>query len=231
MKQIKLITFDLDDTFWDIGPVIINAELTTRKWLEEKVGEVDWGNMESFLALRKDLAEKDSSLYWDLGKLRREIFRVKLAPITSNEKELNDLVEESFNYFLDKRHEIIFYDGVIDALKDLSTRYELGVLTNGNADINRLNIGEYFKFSVSSVDVQSNKPDKGHFQKALDLSGLSANEVLHIGDHQINDVVGAINTGMKAIWFNKEGVDWEQEYMMPKEISDWYNYKIIDEIS
>jgi len=231
MKQIKLITFDLDDTFWDIGPVIINAELTTRKWLEKKVGEVDWGNMESFLALRKDLAEKDSSLYWDLGKLRREIFRVKLAPITSNEKELNDLVEESFNYFLDKRHEIIFYDGVIDALKDLSTRYELGVLTNGNADINRLNIGEYFKFSVSSVDVQSNKPDKGHFQKALDLSGLSADEVLHIGDHQINDVVGAINTGMKAIWFNKEGVDWKQECLRPKEISDWYNYKIIDEIS
>ena len=231
MKQIKLITFDLDDTFWDIGPVIINAELTTRKWLEKKVGEVDWGNMESFLALRKDLAEKDSSLYWDLGKLRREIFRVKLAPITSNEKELNDLVEESFNYFLDKRHEIIFYDGVIDALKDLSTRYELGVLTNGNADINRLNIGEYFKFSVSSVDVQSNKPDKGHFQKALDLSGLSADEVLHIGDHQINDVVGAINTGMKAIWFNKEKVDWEQEYLKPKEISDWYNYEIIDEIA
>ena len=231
MKQIKLITFDLDDTFWDIGPVIINAELTTRKWLEKKVGEVDWGNMESFLALRKDLAEKDSSLYWDLGKLRREIFRVKLAPITSNEKELNDLVEESFNYFLDKRHEIIFYDGVIDALKDLSTRYELGVLTNGNADINRLNIGEYFKFSVSSVDVQSNKPDKGHFQKALDLSGLSADEVLHIGDHQINDVVGAINTGMKAIWFNKEEVNWEQEYSKPREISNWYNYEIIDEIS
>mgnify|MGYP003315562437 FL=1 len=144
---------------------------------------------------------------------------------------MNDLVEESFNYFLDKRHEIIFYDGVIDALKDLSTRYELGVLTNGNADINRLNIGEYFNFSVSSVDVQSNKPDKGHIQKALDLSGLSANEVLHIGDHQINDVVGAINTGMKAIWFNKEGVDRKQECLRPKEISDWYNYKIIDEIS
>ena len=58
MQKIKLITFDLDDTFWDIGPVIINAELSTRKWLEEKVGEVDWGNMESFLALRKELAEK-----------------------------------------------------------------------------------------------------------------------------------------------------------------------------
>ena len=134
MKKIKLITFDLDDTFWDIGPVIINAELSTRKWLEKKVGAVEWGDMESFLALRKDLAEKDQSFYWDLGKLRREIFRVKLAPITSNEKELNSLVDESFKYFLDKRHEIIFYDGVINALKDLSTRYQLGVLTNGNAD-------------------------------------------------------------------------------------------------
>ena len=146
MKKIKLITFDLDDTFWDIGPVIINAELSTRKWLEKKVGAVEWGDMESFLALRKDLAEKDQSFYWDLGKLRREIFRVKLAPITSNEKELNSLVDESFKYFLDKRHEIIFYDGVINALKDLSTRYQLGVLTNGNADINRLNIGEYFEY-------------------------------------------------------------------------------------
>jgi putative hydrolase of the HAD superfamily len=231
MKKIKLITFDLDDTFWDIGPVIINAELSTRKWLEKKVGAVEWGDMESFLALRKDLAEKDESFYWDLGKLRREIFRVKLAPITSNEKELNSLVDESFKYFLDKRHEIIFYDGVINALKDLSTRYQLGVLTNGNADINRLNIGEYFKFSVSSVDVKSNKPDRGHFQKALDLSGFSADEVIHIGDHQINDVVGALNLGMKAIWFNKNGATWEQESPQPKEISDWNNYKLIEEIA
>ena len=231
MKKIKLITFDLDDTFWDIGPVIINAELSTRKWLEKKVGAVEWGDMESFLALRKDLAEKDQSFYWDLGKLRREIFRVKLAPITSNEKELNSLVDESFKYFLDKRHEIIFYDGVINALKDLSTRYQLGVLTNGNADINRLNIGEYFKFSVSSVDVKSNKPDRGHFQKALDLSGFNADEVIHIGDHQINDVVGALNLGMKAIWFNKNGATWEQESPQPKEISDWNNYKIIEEIA
>ena len=231
MKKIKLITFDLDDTFWDIGPVIINAELSTRKWLEKKVGAVEWGDMESFLALRKDLAEKDQSFYWDLGKLRREIFRVKLAPITSNEKELNSLVDESFKYFLDKRHEIIFYDGVINALKDLSTRYQLGVLTNGNADINRLNIGEYFKFSVSSMDVKSNKPDRSHFQKALDLSGFSADEVIHIGDHQINDVVGALNLGMKAIWFNKNGATWEQESPQPKEISDWNNYKLIEEIA
>lgn len=79
--------------------------------------------------------------------------------------------------------------------------------------------------------MKSNKPDKGHFQKALDLSGCDANEVLHIGDHQINDVVGALDSGMKAIWFNKDKVDWEQKLSKPAEISNWYNYKIIDEMA
>ncbi len=36
MTKIKLITFDLDDTFWDIRDTIINAEMNSRKWSEDK---------------------------------------------------------------------------------------------------------------------------------------------------------------------------------------------------
>ena len=43
MRDIKLITFDLDDTFWDIGPPIIKAEKETRHWLNEKVPGINWG--------------------------------------------------------------------------------------------------------------------------------------------------------------------------------------------
>ena len=38
MNRIKLITFDLDDTFWDISPVIIKAELSTRDFIEKHFG-------------------------------------------------------------------------------------------------------------------------------------------------------------------------------------------------
>ena len=38
MPKIELITFDLDDTFWDIKTVIIAAEKNYRQWLEAKVG-------------------------------------------------------------------------------------------------------------------------------------------------------------------------------------------------
>ena len=44
-KSIKVITFDLDDTFWDITPVIIRAEVETRKWVEQRLdSDIEWGN-------------------------------------------------------------------------------------------------------------------------------------------------------------------------------------------
>ena len=50
--KYKLITFDLDDTFGDIAPVIIKAEMDTRKWLHKEVGEIEWGSMSDFLGIR-----------------------------------------------------------------------------------------------------------------------------------------------------------------------------------
>ena len=58
-----------------------------------------------------------------------------------------------------------FYEDVITVLEKLSAQYKLGVLTNGNADVNKLGIGHLFDFSVSSMDVKSNKPAQGHFVK------------------------------------------------------------------
>ena len=60
---------------------------------------------------------------------------------------------------------------MINVLEKLSSQYKLGVLTNGNADVNKLGIGHLFDFSISSMDVKSNKPNKGHFIKARELSG------------------------------------------------------------
>ena len=125
----------------------------------------------------------------------------------------------------------MFYDGVIDALEALSKEYELGVLTNGNADIKRLGIDKYFNFSISSADVKSNKPEEGHFKKALSNSKLLPQEVIHVGDHQINDVTGALNAGMHAVWFNKDAAEWAQNYNQPTTFSDWYNYQKIEELS
>ena len=77
-KTIKMITFDLDDTLWNNRPTIVNAEFETRKWIEDKVGNVEWGDFESFLELRELLIKEDESNKWDISKLRKEIFKKKL---------------------------------------------------------------------------------------------------------------------------------------------------------
>ena len=148
MKEIKLITFDLDDTLWDNVPTIKRAEIDTRRWIEDRVGKIEWGDFNDFLSLREKLIKKDPVIEWDISKLRKEIFRKKLEHVSP--KNLRDeIVEEAFNIFINKRHEVKLFDGVESALSLLSSKYSLGVLTNGNADVYKFNIGKYFKFAIS----------------------------------------------------------------------------------
>ena len=230
--KYKLITFDLDDTFWDIAPVIIKAEKDTRAWLQKTVGEIEWGSMSDFMGIREDLIKVMPSLEWDIGLLRKEIYKQKLKNIVPNESERNELINTAYSMFLEKRHEVIFYDGVYDAIEKLSKKYYLGILTNGNADIFKYDIGRFFDFSISSFDVQDNKPNKPHFESAKNkYENISYEEIIHIGDHQINDVYGAYHLGMKAIWFNNMNNEWDQSFDKPDELSHWNDCtKLIEEI-
>ena len=228
-EKIKLITFDLDDTLWDNRPTIINAEVFTRKWIEDKVGVINWGDFNDFLSLRDDLIKKDKSIAWDISKLRKEIFKIKLSHIKP-EAFKNEIVDKAFKIFLSKRHEVSFFDGVEESIKELSKRFTLGVLTNGNADIYKFDIGKYFKFSISSLEAKESKPNRAHFELALNkMDAISFDNMLHIGDHQVNDIYAAYALGIDCIWFNNNQ-KWQQTFKKPEEFSDWKNLnKIIRE--
>ena len=220
-KQIRVITFDLDDTLWDNVPTITKAEIETRKWIENKVGKIDWGDLNDFLNLREELIKEDVSIKWDISKLRKEIFRRKLVHITP-EKYRNKLVEDAFAVFISRRHEVKLFDGVEIALKQLSKNFLLGVLTNGNADIFRFNIGKYFSFSVSSLEAKNSKPNRAHFDKAIEImENITFDEILHIGDHQVNDILAAYNLGIESLWFNNNESTWDQNFPKPDEFSSW----------
>ena len=61
-NKIKMITFDLDDTLWDNKPTITNAEIKTREWIEDRVGAIEWGDLNDFLQIREALIRKDKSI-------------------------------------------------------------------------------------------------------------------------------------------------------------------------
>ena len=229
-KKIKMITFDLDDTLWDNKPTITNAEIKTREWIEAKVGPIDWGDLNDFLLLRESLISKDKSIAWDISKLRIEIFKEKMRGLASTH-DIKKLSEDAFSFFLKKRHEIELFPGVEDALRVLSETYTLGVLTNGNANIYKLSIGKYFEFSISSLEAKDSKPNKSHFELAKShLPNIKYSEMLHIGDHQINDIFGAHVLGIEVLWFNNTKALWEQNFEKPDQFHDWQSLaKIIEE--
>ena len=139
-------------------------------------------------------------------------------------KALNEFIEDAYIFFLGERHKVTFYEDVITVLEKLSSQYKLGVLTNGNADVHKLGIGHLFDFSVSSIDVKSNKPAQGHFVKARELSQVDYKNTLHVGDHPINDVLGARELGINTAWFNLNNQDWDIDENPPIQFNKWSQF-------
>ena len=113
---------------------------------------------------------------------------------------------------------------MIAVLEELSAEYKLGVLTNGNADVNKLGIGHLFDFSISSMDVKSNKPHIAHFVKAHELSQVDFKNTLHVGDHPVNDIVGARELGINTMWFNLNNLNWEIDDSPPIQFNKWSQF-------
>ena len=86
----------------------------------------------------------------------------------------------------------------------------LGVVTNNSTveqieKLRVLNIEGYFDTVVISEDVAVTKPDPKIFAIALERIGARPHETVFIGDNWTNDIVGAINAGLAAVWLSHDG--------------------------
>jgi len=95
----------------------------------------------------------------------------------------------------------------------------LGIVTNGEVlfqapKIQQLAIGQYLSTVVISEAVQVQKPDPRIFAHALAALGCAAVHTWFVGDHPINDVLGATAVGLQPIWLT--GVQpWPPEHPAP----------------
>jgi len=100
--------------------------------------------------------------------------------------------------------------GTGEVLRKLSGLYQLGVVSNGFADIQRrklssLGIERLFDCVVLSGELGIRKPDPRIFEEAMRLLGRLPTDCLYVGDNYQHDVVGAVNAGLRTCWFNRGG--------------------------
>ena len=210
--SIRLITFDLDDTLWDVAPVMNNAEHELRQWLSLNAPALGPVPIEHLWAVRKRLLSADPGLKYRLSELRRKILLHALQEAGYGLNQAQELAEGGFQVFLAARHKVTFFDGVHSTLERLAQHYTLGVITNGNADVARLGLADYFQFALSAEGLGVGKPEALPFTEALRRSGARAEQALHIGDHPSDDIAGARQAGWHAVWYNPQQKPWSGEH-------------------
>ena len=103
--------------------------------------------------------------------------------------------------------------GVRDLLEALRGRVKIGVVTNGPSARQR---GKLERFGIRpgdldalaiSEEVGATKPAPAIFALALRQLGVAPARATMIGDSWENDVLGALDSGMAAVWLNRYGLD------------------------
>ncbi len=206
---VAAVTFDLDFTLWDITGVIPHAEQVCHGLLEQRYPDVAGRyDVEGMRALRAELAREDPSIAHDVTALRRVALRRAGEEAGLVGAGLDAMVEEAFDVFLEARHAVTLYDDALPILRALAGRVPVGALTNGNADVARIGLGEYFDFALSAVELGAAKPSHLVFETVAGRAGAALHEVVHVGDDVLCDVYGAAQAGMQAVWLNRDGSEW-----------------------
>jgi putative hydrolase of the HAD superfamily len=205
MIATRVISLDLDDTLWPVGPVIASAETVLLDWLKARYPRaVRSHTLESMRAARARIAIQHPERSHDLTFLRRQALARQLAAVGYPES----LCDEAMEVFHEARNRVEFYDDVRPALARLRGAYRLFALSNGNADLVRCGIGHLFDGHVTAISAGAAKPDARIFAALAEMAGVSPAEVLHVGDDPLADVVGARQAGMQTVWLNRDSRTW-----------------------
>lgn len=212
MNNIRTITIDLDDTLWEIHPVIRRAELRLYEWLGENYPRI------TALYAPQDLSEVRSQVMveyldraHDLTFLRHTVLgRIGVAAGYGS-----DFIEEAFSVFDEVRNDVELFPEVIPTLEALGERFQIIAVTNGNANLETIGIRHLFDGVITAAMAGAAKPASQVFEMAVRAGGASKAETLHIGDQPLHDVEGARAAGLRTAWINRNGAEWPDEYARP----------------
>lgn len=207
--SIKLLTFDLDNTLWDVEPIVHRAEALMREWIRREHPDFAGGfDFRGLNGLREQVVRERSDIAHDLTALRLEVLRRAFASAGYDAPAADIAAQGAFDEYFRGRNAVEYFPDVLETLALLRADYDLYALSNGNADIGRVGLGHLFSRHFSAISVGAPKPDPRMFRAAIAAAGLEPHQILHVGDHPEQDVAAAARVGMRTVWVNFTGQAW-----------------------
>ncbi len=212
VKDIRAITIDLDDTLWEIHPVIHRAERRLYEWLGKHYPRITaMYSRAAILEQRQAMAVEFPEQKHDYTFMRRAV----LGRLAVAAEYGEAVVDEAMTVFDKVRNDVDIFPEVRPALAALRNDYVLIAVTNGNANLKMIGIDDLFHKFVSASTAGAAKPARQIFDCAVRAGGAAAHQTLHVGDHPEIDVDGARAAGLRAVWVNRSGERWPSEFQKP----------------
>ena len=204
---IQHIFFDLDHTLWDFER---NSALTFGKIFHTRNMEID---LDDFLEIYIPVNLRFWRMFRDNKISKKELRYIRLkVTFTKLGVQFNDLLIKeiandyltylpTFNHLFKETASILTY---------LNDTYKLHIITNGFANVQEgklvnSGIDHFFDVVVNSETAGVKKPNPFIFKLAMKRAGAIPERSLMVGDSLEADVLGALNAGMYALYYNPKG--------------------------
>ena len=205
LENVRAIAFDLDNTLWDIEPVLARAEQRLFEWMRRHCPRIpDQISVDEMRAARTELAREEPDKAHDVTYLRT-------ATLARHARECGygeEIAASAFEVFFAARNDLLPFADVRPALERLQARYTLATLSNGNADLARIGLADLFALSLNAGQIGAAKPHPGCFERLSRELGLDPQVILYVGDDPLLDVEAARSSGLRTAWINRNGVRW-----------------------
>ncbi len=209
LSNVRAIAFDLDNTLWDVEPVLARAEARLLDWLRTRCPRItERVSAEDMRRARQQLARSEPHNAHDFTYLRT----AALAGHARQHGYQEDIAERAFEVFIAARCEVDVLPDVVPALERLRRRFPLASLSNGNAELARIGLDHLFALSLNARQVGAAKPDRRCFERLARELALEPAQVVYVGDDPALDVEAARAAGLLTVWMNRRAHPWPPRF-------------------
>jgi YjjG family noncanonical pyrimidine nucleotidase len=201
MRQYQWLLFDADGTLFDFE----RAEIAALRQVFQLIGAVfEPVYLAEFRRINQVLWQQveKGEVKPQFVKGRRFELLVESCGLAYSPNALSD----SYLECLAERSELI--EDAAEVLEALHGKYRMAILTNGlqvvqRGRLSRSVIRHHIAEVIISEEIGFSKPAKEYFEVALARLGHpSPREALMIGDGWTSDIIGAVQHGLDACWYN-----------------------------
>jgi len=128
------------------------------------------------------------------------------------------------DYKANFHHHCVPFSNMKEILDDLNG-FRLGMITNGRQDVQFANIQALGLDRIMDAILISesegvSKPDPEIFRRAAERLGVKTEECVYVGDHPDNDIRGAQQAGMVAVWKRDAGYEAPEVNYIVEDLAD-----------